>query len=875
MFTDSEDESRTLRTLTLGRMSLHIPSSWRTIFLLTLALAFRANYAEGLTFYQQRESASPAAFTLASSPYQVVIDLSGAWETNDNKGKGWAAGWLPGCYSDENADAQFRRSFTLADSLKKYRFQLHVPESHYSVETWLNGRLIYSHSGGGIGYVCDVTREHVKFGSANELILKVSNKLSPDATLPVAPRLLQPVNYGGIFSGVHLRCVPDWSLEDLILSETYGKDTTQVLVDVTVRIARYAASPQSADSTGESPDPRILVQLVDSSGSVIAESRSEVIAQTSGTAFNVKMNLGAIHPQYWSPSGPRLYTLRASLIAADTLHTLSRVIGFKRLEIRLGDLFLNGERLRVRAMDYEPEASRGRAAISRSQMERDLSMMKDLKINTIRVPSRPPSQDLFDLADRMGLLVMVECGVNWVPPEVLASNTFRALVDQAVDRVVVRFQSHPSVLAWSLGGHLDWSDERAQSFAEWLREKFRSRSGLPCYAETAVLDMVPTAADVGMLALDLDRKGVDIPPPGNARPLIFSHVGALAGFAGGGSSESSSGIVRQAELLVRAILEIENQSSADGFVVHAFSDYHGCSPLLSQPLETDPHLYTFGVTSFNRQERIAFLKLRDLAQTGQVSPPNPEPIPEPSPAAFPAIGLAGILLLSLELRRNNVFRQNLKRVFLHAHGFYSDLRYRRFLHTAQPLLLWLLESVTLALLTESLLFARRMDLGFDFVLTQLLPWTGLKASLVTLIWEPWRAVGYFTLAYLILFLVLTVCVRICSLPFRERVDSWQSANYVLWSFAALLLLLPVGVIFYRLLDSPEFRSWALMICGGVGAWSILRLFSAMRTGFGTTMPRIMLTGLAVVVALGVVFLFLAGNTRQTLTYISFFQKMLG
>ena len=91
--------------------------------------------------------------------------------------------------------------------------------------------------------------------------------------------------------------------------------------------------------------------------------------------------------------------------------------------------------------------------------------------------------------------------------------------------------------------------------------------------------------------------------------------------------------------------------------------------------------------SFDRQERLAYGKLLDIARTGQTTPPVPTGSCEHNPAAFPIIGLAALVLLSVELRRNNVFRQNLKRVFLHAHGFYSDLRYRRFLHTAQPLLL--------------------------------------------------------------------------------------------------------------------------------------------------------------------------------------------
>ena len=221
-----------------------------------------------------------------------------------------------------------------------------------------------------------------------------------------------------------------------------------------------------------------------------------------------------------------------------------------------------------------------------------------------------------------------------------------------------------------------------------------------------------------------------------------------------------------------------------------------------------------------------------MARTGQATPPVPAGNAGHNPAAFPIVSLAALVLLFIELRRNNVFRQNLKRVFLHAHGFYSDLRYRRFLHTAQPMLLGVLEALTLSILLASVLYLLRGSFALDYYLTHFLPWPETKAWMVNLIWSPGRLITYFTGIFLFLIIVQMVMVRVTGIFFRERVDFWQSANYVIWAFAALLYLLPLAVIFYRILDMPGVAPVALLAVGGGLVWSFIRLLEALRTGFG-------------------------------------------
>ncbi|MBI5059125.1 hypothetical protein HZB60_05000 [candidate division KSB1 bacterium] len=848
------------------------------IIVLTLALAVDVRLAEGLTFFTQEEW-TPTGVTPALEPnaQQIVLNLSGAWELRAEGEKQWSPGWIPGSYTDAQTVVSLRRSFTVPDSLRRWNLQIHIPEVHYSVEVWLNGRFISSFTGNHLGFSADLTRDHIKFGGPNELVLKLDNSLSPDGSLPVFPQLLQPLNYGGVFSGVFIRAVPSWSIEEVTLEESSSRDSMLVSGTVNIRIAQYSKAVSLADSSGAAAVVRAYVELRDSSGALIAESRGDAVSAGGSDRFQASLPLPGIRPAFWSPTAPVLYRLDAYLLAdGDTLHRFSREVGFKRVRIVGPSIYLNGAPFTIRAVDYLPEAVRGRRAISEQQLRRDFAALKELNVNAIRLRYSAPSPLVVKLADETGFLLFAECGLDWIPANILSSPKFRQVLEHSYERLLTQFDDHVSVFAWSLGSNLDWTDDRTQSAVSGLKQLIRSRDSRPCFVECASAGSAAPDADIVLVQMGIDQARSDvIPPPDGTIPTIICNVGKRAALSNQSMSDASAGIVNQADLLIRTVLSIQERPDLAGFVIHSYADYHGASPLLAQPFASDPLIYTNGIVNFARQERIAYFKLRDLAQTGQVSPPIPSETSETPPMTFPAVGLAALLLLSVEMRRNNVFRQNLKRVFMHAHGFYSDLRYRRFLHTAQPLLLWLLESITLALLTSSLLYAMRHNLSFDFHLTHFLPWAGFKADLVALIWNPPRSVAYFTGFYLLLILLATVFVRVSSIPFREKVDLWQSANYIIWAYAALLFVLPLAVVFYRVLDMPQFFVPALLGAGAALCWCLFRLLTALRTGFGTTQGRITVTAVvaAVVVVGGIAWLL--SNSRQTFAYLSFFRDMLG
>ncbi len=845
------------------------------LLILTLMLAAMVCPAEGFVYYEQREAVISIIPQLQPSPYQTVIDLAGEWECTIGDRRHGNPVWIPGCYEQERETVTFRRNFPLDDSLSGLNFQLHIPELHYSAEIWINGRLLGSWQGSHQGFRCDIATDQLRFGTDNEIVLHLHNRLNPWSTFPVSPQLFQPANYGGVFSGIFLRGVPVWSLEDAVLDVADLNDSTVSASTVQIRLAQYAPLKNLSDSSTTVPEVRVYSLLRDSAGLVRTEGWSEPIVFRGSDTYRTTIDFPQYQVSLWSPTNPILYILQVYLIAGgDTLHTFTRPVGFKSVTIREGSIVLNGNPLSIHGIDYIPEFPQGRRAPAHSRLYNDLRRVRDLGMNVIRVPFGPPPPDLLNIADELGLLVLVEIGPSMTPGEVLAAPAYRTLLQKSVEKEITVVKTHPSLLGWGLGSLLNWQDSRTIDFSQWLYRETKSLDDHPCYIEISQTRIPDQTAEF-VLSVWADTASQSRLVVSEDIPTIYSRIQRLAAYGERQFSETSSAVVNQAEYLLRSVRTIEQMPNADGYLLHAFADYHGASPTLLQPGRFDLSGYSFGIVNAERQERLVFAKLRDLVQTGQASLPLPIDTDGPPPLVFPVTGLVALLLISMELRRNNVFRHNVKRTFFHAHGFYSDLRYRRSVHSGQPILLWALEALTLGLLLASGLYYLRTNTALDYYLSQLFSCPDVKVWLVEIIWDPARATIYASLLFAAILLLKIVVIRLFSMLFHERMDLRQAGNYVVWSFVAFLFLLPVAIVFYRAIHLPTYSDLILIITGLGILWGGLRLINALRTGFAASAFRMITLMISTMVVLVVGIIFWLEHQYGTVTYLRLFHDVFG
>lgn len=173
-------------------------------------------------------------------------------------------------------------------------------------------------------------------------------------------------------------------------------------------------------------------------------------------------------PRLWDLDSPHLYNVEVSLLD-DNGNVIDRVddtFGVRKIEYSPEFGFkLNGRKvLHQGQAGHNSYGAVGSAAFPAS-IERELKMLKDFGFNQIRCSHNPYSEDLYDLCDRMGILVVDEVYDKWLQQYAGGRRDWMELWPHDVPEWVKRDRNHPCVVMWSLGNELQtlWNIP----FADW------------------------------------------------------------------------------------------------------------------------------------------------------------------------------------------------------------------------------------------------------------------------------------------------------------------------------------------------------------------------------------------------------------------------
>ncbi|HEX2949398.1 MAG TPA: glycoside hydrolase family 2 TIM barrel-domain containing protein, partial [Armatimonadota bacterium] len=117
-------------------------------------------------------------------------------------------------------------------------------------------------------------------------------------------------------------------------------------------------------------------------------------------------------PHLWSPERPDLYTLTVRL-EGEAPDSVQEVVGFRRLEIRGQDFYLNNWRLVLRGVCRHEFTSRHGYCPTPEEVHRELAMIKHAGFNYVRLVHSPQAPIVPRLAAEIGLLVTEESGTCW------------------------------------------------------------------------------------------------------------------------------------------------------------------------------------------------------------------------------------------------------------------------------------------------------------------------------------------------------------------------------------------------------------------------------------------------------------------------------
>ena len=115
----------------------------------------------------------------------------------------------------------------------------------------------------------------------------------------------------------------------------------------------------------------------------------------------------------WTAETPNLYTLQITLKKGyDVIASVSDQIGFRSIEVKGGQFLVNGQPILIKGVNrHEHDPVTGHV-ISRELMEKDIQLMKEFNVNTVRTSHYPSDPYWYDLCDKYGLYVIGEANIE-------------------------------------------------------------------------------------------------------------------------------------------------------------------------------------------------------------------------------------------------------------------------------------------------------------------------------------------------------------------------------------------------------------------------------------------------------------------------------
>ncbi len=324
-----------------------------------------------------------------------------------------------------NSIAWYRRTFELAKQDEGKRIWLTFDGVFRDATVWVNGWLVRHHEGGYYPFREDIT-DVVYFGGNNTIAVRV------DATKTEG----WFYEGAGIYRHVWLDETAPVAIapDGVFVQSDFERNIPLRSCEVAVEVRLLNAMTNTAKAT-------VNCEITSLEGkSLQAMSASETLARKSQGTVKLASKLPS--PVLWSPESPILYKLVVTVAVSGKIVDQKetwfgiRTVGFDPTR----GFLLNGKPYRIQGTcNHQDHAGVG-AAIPDALQEFRLKRLKEFGCNAIRTSHNPPTPELLDACDRLGMLVLDESRLMGSDSENM----------KKWDDQIRRDRNHPCVAFWSI-----------------------------------------------------------------------------------------------------------------------------------------------------------------------------------------------------------------------------------------------------------------------------------------------------------------------------------------------------------------------------------------------------------------------------------------
>ncbi|GAB3805107.1 glycoside hydrolase family 2 [Spirosoma humi] len=375
-------------------------------------------------------------------PYEGVAEWPGSIEEHMAHAKGQVS---PVIWQDKVV-AWYEREFDLparTEPLSSSIIQLTFGACGYETRVWLNGHPLSTIEGEAIHY-----GEYTSFSYelADEL-LRPTNRLTVriadtmDAETPRGKQESHVYKRGGIWYQTYTGAVRSVWLETVERNRLRSR--VGVVSTVEDELVRFSLTTRIHDPGNYTLRLQVFERKAPLSSTPMATSDFPLMLEAGQKQQRVVIEVPGA--QLWSHENPVRYRLIAQLID-ETGHVaqIETQFGLRKIEARGRFVYLNNKPIYLDGILYQPGTA------TYEEMKRHMLAMKELGCNLVRVHIAGIDPRIYNLADKLGLLLWVE-----VPSPHSSTARSRHNHEAELMRMLALIGTHPSVVIWSLYNE-DW-----------------------------------------------------------------------------------------------------------------------------------------------------------------------------------------------------------------------------------------------------------------------------------------------------------------------------------------------------------------------------------------------------------------------------------
>ncbi|HEX3852061.1 MAG TPA: glycoside hydrolase family 2 TIM barrel-domain containing protein [Polyangiaceae bacterium] len=374
------------------------------------------------------------------SAIDVPHDWSISLPFNQNSPAGAGGGYLDG------GTGWYRKSFSLPATSSNQRVMLQFDGVYMDSTVWLNGTQVCARPYGFSSFECDIT-SNAHFGDSNVVAVKVNNQ-QPSSRW---------YSGSGIYRHVWLKTVSPVRVAYTGTSVTTPQvSASSASVNVSITLQNDGSSTQ---------DVTVASSIRDASGAEVANASSPATSVAAGKSASVTQATMITHPDLWSPSNPKLYSVITTVTVGGTVvDTYTTPFGVRSFAFDASNGFsLNGSPMKLNGICMHHDLGSLGAAVNYRAIERRLESLKLMGVNAIRTSHNPPAPELLDIADRLGFLVMDEAFDCWYngKNKYDYGRFFKQWANTDISDMVSRDRNHPGIIIWSIANEVGETSDTA------------------------------------------------------------------------------------------------------------------------------------------------------------------------------------------------------------------------------------------------------------------------------------------------------------------------------------------------------------------------------------------------------------------------------